>query len=142
MNPSPPFLERHLVLVNDVRQIHLLSGFISELAAERNLDRSLTLNLNLALEEAVVNVLMYAYPKGAVGYVDIHAALGEHTLEFTITDSGIPFDPTGAPEANVSVELEHRPIGGLGIYLVRAIMDHIEYTRKNGKNILKLTKNI
>ncbi len=142
MNSHFPILERHLVLTNDIRQISLLTGFISDLAAVRNLDRTLTLNLNLALEEAVVNVLMYAYPEGAIGYVDIHAVLGEHTLEFTITDNGIPFDPTRAPDTDVSVDLENRPIGGLGIYLVRAIMDKIEYTWKNGKNILKLTKNI
>ena len=142
MKHPTPYIDRHLVLTNDIRQVSLLTGFIMELATERELDRSLTLNLNLALEEAVVNVLMYAYPEGTTGLVEIHAVLSGNTLEFTLTDRGKPFDPTAAPETDISVGLDARTGGGLGIHLVRTIMDHIEYTRENGRNILKLTKNI
>ena len=61
---------------------------------------------------------------------------------FTISDSGIPFDPTQQPEADVSLSVDEREIGGLGIYLVRQLMDRIVYKREDEKNILTLTKQI
>lgn len=100
------------------------------------------MSLNLALEEAVTNVIMYAYPKGSDGLVDIEAVIRPSSIDFAIIDSGIPFDPTTVPEAQVDASLEDRPIGGLGIYLVRSIMDSVSYRRYEGKNILSMTKKI
>jgi sigma-B regulation protein RsbU (phosphoserine phosphatase) len=100
------------------------------------------MGMNLALEEAVTNVILYAYPSGSDGLVDIEAILRKDSLEFIITDSGIPFDPTQAPVADVTLDVEKRPIGGLGIYLVRTIMDVVKYERKDGHNVLSMIKNI
>ena len=74
--------------------------------------------------------------------MDIEAILGRETLRFIISDSGKPFDPTAAPEADVTLGVEDRPIGGLGIYLVRNIMDVVSYERTDGKNILSMTKRL
>ena len=74
--------------------------------------------------------------------MDIEAIIRKEVLEFVITDSGTPFDPTVAPEADVSLSLEDRPIGGLGIFLVKNIMDTVNYERTDGKNILKMTKKL
>lgn len=134
--------ERHLELHNDIKQISLLAEFIEALAKEKQLDESLAMNLNLALEEAVTNVILYAYPKDTYGLVDVDAILKEHSLEFIITDSGVPFDPTAAPEADVTLSADERPIGGLGIFMVRKLMDEVHYQRHNDKNVLKMTKNI
>jgi anti-sigma regulatory factor (Ser/Thr protein kinase) len=98
--------------------------------------------LNLALEEAVTNVIVYAYPDGIDGLVDIEAYIREDHLEFIISDSGKPFDPTAAPQADVTLGVEDRKIGGLGIYLVRNIMDTVSYRYENGKNILTMIKKI
>jgi sigma-B regulation protein RsbU (phosphoserine phosphatase) len=134
--------ERHLILHNDIQQIPQLAEFVENVADIAHLDVGLTMSLNLALEEAVSNVIMYAYPKGADGLVDIEAIIRKEMLEFVITDSGTPFDPTVAPEADVSLSLEDRPIGGLGIFLVKNIMDTVNYERTDGKNILKMTKKL
>ncbi len=134
--------ERHLILHNDIQQIPQLAEFVENVADIAHLDVGLTMSLNLALEEAVSNVIMYAYPKGADGLVDIEAIIRKEVLEFVITDSGTPFDPTVAPEADVSLSLEDRPIGGLGIFLVKNIMDTVNYERTDGKNILKMTKKL
>ena len=138
----PAQQERHLELHNDIKQISLLAEFIETIAEEKQLDETLAMNLNLALEEAVTNVILYAYPKGTDGLVDIEAILKEHSLEFIITDSGVPFDPTAAPEADVTLSADERPIGGLGIFMVRKLMDELHYQRLDGKNVLKMTKNI
>ena len=72
--------------------------------------------------------------------MQIDAVIREGSLDFIISDTGIPFDPTAAPEADTSLGVEDRPIGGLGIFLVRKIMDKVSYRRENGKNILSMTK--
>ena len=132
--------ERRLTLHNDVKQIPHLASLIDSIAREKNIDESLAMSLNLALEEAVTNVILYAYPAGTDGTVDIVADVKDDSLEFTISDSGRPFDPTAAPEADTSLGVEERPIGGLGIYLVRKLMDSVSYEYKDGKNILRLLK--
>ena len=134
--------ERHLLLHNDIRQIPQLADFIGQIADEMHLDQSLAMSLNLALEEAVTNVILYAYPKGSDGLVDIEAILRKDAVKFIISDSGSPFDPTAAPEADITLNAEDRPIGGLGIYLVRKLMDTVRYERRDGKNILSMTKMI
>jgi sigma-B regulation protein RsbU (phosphoserine phosphatase) len=86
---------------------------------------------------------MYAYPEGMDGQVDIEAKLvGDNSLVFVLSDSGKAFDPTATAEVNVSAGVDERRIGGLGIHLVRSVMDSVRYQRKGGKNILTMTKNI
>jgi sigma-B regulation protein RsbU (phosphoserine phosphatase) len=133
---------RRLVLRNDIGQISRLADFVGSLAREEQLSEPLEVSLNLALEEAVTNVIMYAYPQGQEGQVDLQAVRRPDALEFTLTDSGKPFDPTAAPEADTTLGVQERPIGGLGIFLVRKIMDTVAYRRSNGKNILTMIKHI
>ena len=99
-----------------------------------------TASLNLALEEAVVNVMEYAYPAGTVGDVEIDAMTEGETIKFILMDSGTPFDPTKKPEIDTTLSAEERSIGGLGIHLVRQIMDSVNYEYKDGKNVLTLKK--
>jgi anti-sigma regulatory factor (Ser/Thr protein kinase) len=138
----PDQKERHLILHNDIQQIPQLAEFVETIADEAGLDQGCAMNLNLALEEAVTNVIMYAYPPKTDGLVDIEAILRSNQLEFIISDSGTPFDPTAAPEADTTLGVDERQIGGLGIFLVRKIMDSVEYKREGDKNILFMTKTI
>lgn len=135
-------LERHLILHNDVQQIPQLADFIGVIASEIDLDQSLAMSMNLALEEAVTNVILYAYPAGADGIVDIEAVYSEASIKFIVTDNGIAFDPTKVPEANVNAGLEERGVGGLGIFLVRSLMDSVSYERTEGYNILTMIKTL
>ena len=101
-----------------------------------------TMQLNLALEEAVVNVMNYAYPSGVTGNIDIDARANDVRLKFTISDSGSPFDPTAKEEVDTTLSAEERSIGGLGIHLIRQIMDSINYEYVDGKNVLTLRKRL
>ena len=125
-----------LVMRNDIRQIPTLAEWIETIG----LPQELSMPINLALEEAVSNVMLYAYP-GKSGQVLIECTKSDKLI-FTITDSGIPFDPTQQEDPDVTQNAEERPIGGLGIFLVRQIMDDIRYERKDDKNILTLTKKL
>lgn len=135
-------LKRSLILPNDIETIPQLNEFIDAVAEEVALDMSLAMSLNLAIEEAVVNVMEYAYPDGEKGNVEIEVTVDEGWLTFIISDSGIAFDPTTKEDADTTLSAEERPIGGLGIFLVKKLMDTIEYQRTDGKNMLTLRKNI
>ena len=131
----------HLTLHNNIEQIALLPEFVGAIAGEAQLDQEAEFNLNLALEEAVSNVILYAYPKETDGTVDIDATVDGKLVSIVIADSGKAFDPTAKEEVDINAGMEERPIGGLGIHLVRTIMDTVNYERKNEKNILTITKN-
>ncbi len=135
-------IQQHLVLPNDVQAVPQLNEFIDGICEALEFDMTLTMKMNLAIEEAVVNVMNYAYPEGTAGDVDILAKANDERLEFVISDSGTPFDPTGKEEADTTLSAEERPIGGLGIFLVRQIMDSINYERIDGKNVLTLDKRL
>ena len=136
------FLQRRIVLPNDVQEVPQLAAFVDEVCEQLGFDMSATMQMNLALEEAVVNVMNYAYPAGTKGEVCIEAEAEADTPMFTIIDSGIAFDPTEKDEVDTTLSAEERQIGGLGIYLVRQLMDDVEYERRDGRNILKLTKKL
>ena len=142
-NPSPSSgSERHLVLHNQIKEIPQLADFMRTIAAETGMDKSLAMSLNLALEEAVSNVVLYAYPDGSNGLVDIEAILWKDHIDFIISDNGVPFDPTAVGTPDLTLDVKERPIGGLGIYLVKSIMDSVAYSRREGKNILSMTKKL
>lgn len=134
--------ENRITIDNDVKQISRLEGFVNGIASRHGLSDTDASAINLALEEAVTNVVLYAYPKGQRGRIDLDSKYVDGHLEFALSDSGVEFDPTKAPDINVDASVEERPIGGLGIHLVRTIMDSVRYERKGGKNILRMTKNI
>ena len=135
-------LSRSITLPNDIEQVPQLAAFVEEVCEEIELDMSTSMSINLAIEEAVVNVMSYAYPPGTEGNVTIEAMANEVQLKIIITDSGKPFDPTTKEKIDTTLPAEERMIGGLGIHLVREIMDSINYERTNGKNVLTLRKKL
>jgi len=135
-------LSRSLTLPNDVQTVPQLTEFVEGVCQDVHLDEMLTMQINLAVEEAVVNVMNYAYPQGKEGIILIEAAANDERLKFVITDSGMPFDPTTRPKVDTSLPVDERPIGGLGIHLIRHYMDSINYERIGGQNVLTLRKNL
>ncbi|MBR5634364.1 MAG: SpoIIE family protein phosphatase, partial [Prevotella sp.] len=135
-------MQRSITLTNDVQQVPLLSEFVDGVCEEMGFDASTTMQMNLAIEEAVVNVMNYAYVPGTKGDINVEAQANDLRLKFTISDSGTPFDPTAKELVDTTLSVEERPIGGLGIHLVRQLMDSINYERLDGKNILTLRKNL
>ncbi len=133
-------LLKSITLTNNVQDVPLLATFVEEVCEQAGFDASVTMQMNLAMEEAVVNVMNYAYPAGTQGDIMIDALMGNGKLQFVISDKGTPFDPTAEADADTTLSAEERPIGGLGIFLVRQLMDDINYEYKDDKNILTLSK--
>ena len=135
-------MEKKLVIKNDISEISKLATFVEELNEELNLTPELNFNLNLVLEEAVSNVILYAYGKEVQKEITLLANMSNNNLIFVLTDSGKEFDPTKVPDADVTLSAEEREIGGLGIFLIRQIMDMVEYQRIDGKNVLTMQKQL
>jgi len=134
--------QRAITLKNDVKEIPELAAFVDEVCKVVKFDSNTMVQMNLAMEEAVVNVMNYAYPSGMHGDVHVEAQVRLDSLQFTISDSGVPFDPTAKEEVDTTLGMRERGIGGLGIHLVRKLMDDVSYQRKGGRNILTLRKNL
>ena len=135
-------MEKTLILKNDIAEISRLSEFIEKVGEEFMLTPDLVFNLNLVLEEAVSNVIFYAYPKEVYENITLSLKKDDNMLIFVLTDSGKEFDPTLIPDADVTLSAEQREIGGLGIFLIRQIMNTVEYQRIEGRNVLTLRKEI
>ena len=146
-------LTETLTIKNDVHEVSRLSEFQKAFYAKLNLGTSLARQLRLAVEEAVINVIDYAYPIGTEGDIEIRFMANAHRIKIIIIDSGVAFDPTAKEKADTSLSAEDRQIGGLGILLVREMMDSINYERvrgadgpsgvhTEGKNVLTLIKNL
>lgn len=136
-----PELNKKIILTNNIEQINSLHDFVDSIGDELNLSPALTLNLNLALEEIVSNVILYAYPSESnENKIYIEFTRSGDQLKFIVSDYGKPFNPTAKDEPDITLEAVDRPIGGLGIFLVKQIMDDITYYRENNMNKLVLCK--
>ena len=134
-----------IIMRNDIQQIPTLAEWVDSLG----IPSELNMPVNLALEEAVSNVMLYAYPDVKNGQVLVEFVRScidinkpQEQIVFIISDGGTPFDPTQQPPADISLSLEDRAIGGLGIHLVLQLMDEVLYERVDEKNVLTLIKRI
>lgn len=140
--PRDVRFSKRIILPNDTKEVPTLAAFVDEVCEAVGFDAALTMKMNLAIEEAVVNVMEYAYPRGTHGDITVEAQANDVRLKFTIIDSGTHFDPTAQAEVDTTLSAEDRPIGGLGIHIVRQYMDSINYERISGYNVLTLRKKL
>ena len=135
-------IRKRIVLGNDISSVKILNEFIDRLAQDCGLDMEESMEIKLALEEAVVNIIEHAYPAGQKDEIAIEMEVDGNEFRIEITDKGAEFDPTAVPDANTLASAEERPIGGLGIFLIRRLMNEVNYRREDGENILTLSKKI
>ena len=131
-----------LYIKNELGQLARLYAFLDRQADAYELEDLLLMQIKLALEEAVTNVILYAYPEKVDQDIRIDMNYENKRLTIIITDTGIAFNPLERQEPDLTLSLEERPIGGLGIYLVKQLMTEVTYNRSDGKNILTMTKDI
>lgn len=126
---------------NNPDQLARLYDFLEQQAERCSIDAALLMQIKLAMDEAVTNVIQYAYPESE-GDIRIDMGCDDKGLKIIITDNGIPFNPLESHEPDITLSLDERPIGGLGIFLVKQLMTNVRYDRSEGKNILTMTKEI
>ncbi len=126
-----------------VENIEVVTDFVNEELEKLDCPLKARRQIDVAIDELFGNIARYAYSPD-VGKATVRFAVEENPLEVTITfiDNGIPFNPLEKSNPDTRLSAEERPIGGLGIFLVKKSMDLVEYEYKNGQNILKIKKNI
>ena len=135
-------MKKELILKNQIGELVRVNQFVEEIAEELGLDAELKMNLNLVMEEMVSNVIFYAYPQGKDASIELTAAFDGKELTFVLSDRGEEFDPTLKEDADPNINPVDREIGGMGIYIVKNIMNEVSYQRLEGKNLLTMTKKI
>lgn len=106
-------------------------------------DETLQFKIRLSIEEAVENVVRYAYEDG-IGWIEVGTELSSDNLLLTIIlrDAGTPFNPLEKADPDITLSADERPIGGLGIFLCKQMMDSIAYSYENGCNVLTMEKKL
>lgn len=106
-------------------------------------DEALRFKLRLSIEEAVENVVRYAY-EGGIGWLEAGTSLDKDSLVLSIElrDAGVPFNPLDREDPDITLSAEEREVGGLGIFLCKQMMDSLSYRYEDGNNILTMTKKI
>jgi anti-sigma regulatory factor (Ser/Thr protein kinase) len=132
-----------LTLVNQLSEVAKLAGFVEAFGVAEGLDAAAVFNLNLALDEVVTNVIRYAHDDdGREHPIVVRLALERDVVTAQVEDDGRAFNPLEAPAPDLSANLDERPIGGLGIHLVRSVMSSVEYRREDGRNVLTMKKKL
>jgi anti-sigma regulatory factor (Ser/Thr protein kinase) len=132
-----------LTLVNQLSDVAKLSSFVEAFGIAEGLAPEVVYSLNLALDEVVTNVIRYGHEDdGREHPIVVRLALERDVVTAQVEDDGRAFNPLEAPAPNLGASLDERPIGGLGIFLVRSVMNSVEYRREDGRNVLTMKKNL
>ena len=135
-------MKKELKLKNQISELERVNQFVEEIGDELGLDMELQMNLNLVMEEMVSNVIFYAYPQGTEAEIELVAESDGKEVTFVLSDSGKEFDPTMKESVNTDINPAEREIGGMGIFIVKNIMNKVTYQRLKGKNLLTMKKDI
>lgn len=129
-------------LKNDLNELERLTQVLKEYCETCGLSPHILFALNLSLEEVVANVISYGYEDEREHSIFVRVRRKDGSLEIEVEDDGRAFNPLEQEPPDTNAPIEERPIGGLGIHLVRHYMDGLEYKRKDGRNLLLMKKNI
>ena len=135
-------MKKDICIRNQVEDLQHVSRFVEEIGEELGLSMELQMNLNLVLEEMVSNIIFYAYPKGTDATIELMAESDGRELTFVLSDQGREFDPPLKEDLDTDVNPAERELGGMGIFIVKNIMNKVTYQRLEGKNVLTMTKSI
>jgi len=129
-----------LRLANDLAGLAGLAERVEGFGAAQGLSANVVNALNVVLDEAVSNAINHGYDAGVRGEIAVRLRRAGDGVLLEVEDDGRPFDPLQTPPPDLTLPLEQRPIGGLGVHLIRNLMDEVSYARVGGRNVLKMVK--
>jgi anti-sigma regulatory factor (Ser/Thr protein kinase) len=131
-----------VALKNDLAELERVSRVLDEFGQRHAIPAAALFDLHLALDEILTNVVSYGYDDHEEHAITVRLTLRPQRIAIEVEDDGRPFNPLDAPAPDTQQPIDERPVGGLGIYLVRRVMDDLEYRRQEGKNVLVMHKTL
>jgi serine/threonine-protein kinase RsbW len=134
-------MQSRLIIRSDSSALAEVHGFVAAFVKEHGIGADEASRIFILLEELITNLMKYGYPDRAEsGRAEIVLALKGGRLEIEFIDDGCEFDPFAGPAPNLDGALEERPIGGLGIHILRSLTDEARYERRNDTNVIRLSR--
>jgi len=133
---------RSVVLLNNRSEVGRLGPLAEQFGAEQGLSSDDVFTINLVLDEIVLNVIEYGYDDTAEHQIRVTLSVTDGVLGIAVEDDGKPFNPLELPPPDLDLPIEDRPIGGLGVHLVKSTMDTVQYRRDGNRNVLTMTKKV
>lgn len=127
-----------LDISNCLSEVRRMSLWLDAIARQLGLPEKLLFNIDLCANEAVTNIISYAYPENGMHKISLQLSSTDSSVILEIEDDGIPFNPLEFPPHVRPTSLEEAKIGGLGVHLIQSFMDECSYIRQNGRNILRM----
>jgi len=135
-------MKRELIIKNEEQELMRVAEFMENVCDELQLDMHVAMKLQLAMEEMVTNVIFYAYPEGTTAEITLTAESDDKELTLILSDTGKPFDPTAKEDADTETNPMDREQGGMGILIVKNIMNEVSYQRLGDINQLTMKKKL
>ena len=135
-------MKRELTIKNQEQELARVSEFMESVCEELELDMHQSMKLQLVIEEMTTNMIFYAYPEGTSADITLTAESDGKELTFVLSDTGKPFDPTAKEDADTETNPMDRDQGGMGILIVKNIMNEVSYQRLDGENRLTMKKTL
>jgi anti-sigma regulatory factor (Ser/Thr protein kinase) len=129
-----------MVLTNKRRELARLGELIDQFGQDCGLSPDDKATVYLTLDELVSNIIKYGYDDTREHQIHVTVTVGHDLLTISIEDDGKPFNPSEAPSPNLDLPIENRPVGGLGVYIVKSFADVLDYRRERGRNIVRVEK--
>lgn len=127
---------------NSLSELDALTEVLEQFGKSHHLPAETVGALNLALDELFTNVVQHGYRADQNGKITLRLEMDGNAVLATLQDQAPPYNPFDAPEPDIESPLQSRPIGGLGVFLVKKLMDHWEYHREKENNTIILRKNL
>jgi anti-sigma regulatory factor (Ser/Thr protein kinase) len=131
-----------LVLLNQQSEVARAQESLEQFTARHQIPGRALHEVQLAFEEHLTNIVRYAYADTREHHIHVRMMLRSRELRIEVEDDGQPFNPLKHPTPDLSLPLDQRPIGGLGIHMIRKSLDRLEYRRENDRNILVMLKRV
>lgn len=125
-----------IVVVNDISAVSRATEQVEAFCKDRGIADAVARKFSLALDETLTNTVSYAFPEGGSHCIAVRIEHRAGYLTATVSDDGAPFDPLSQAVPDIHAPVEHRKVGGLGIHLVRSLMEQVEYHRRGERNEL------
>ena len=134
---------KEMTIEATVDNIEVVTDFVNEELEALDCPLKAQTQIDIAIDELFGNIALYAYdPETGPATVRVEVAEDPLAVIITFIDNGKPYDPLAAEDPDITLPAEERPIGGLGVFLVKRTMDDVTYEYKNGQNILRIRKNM